>query len=343
MRKNEIFCSTDFWKKFSMDRAIVSRNQFDDDGESLECWWKYYRMIKRSSINFEFDEKYIVDSNDETLQRIWQEVANGDKPKETFVCSSKPNITYDNIQTDASLLRALYLTHETPISKYGIISASESEYLSKYEFFKDSGEAIEKGTHDSWNRLLSNSKHQFNAMVVMDNYIFHDRPDFNLSEILETLLPKEIDVPFHLTIVASTERVAYDELAKDKKHERISIEEYTEKRREKIISLIHNIRPSLAKNLEVETFRMDKRYVHDRTILTNYMLLYAGGGFNLFGKDKETGENKAGKSTKLCAVYPRFIEHGGWEELYNIFIKDILDGLKSIGKSSKNRLLIKDY
>lgn len=326
MRNNKIFCSTHFWETFIKDRNSLIKSFKPDTVDSIRCWLDYWTMIEQSSINFEFDEEYLINSDEEWLQRIWQGVTNGDRPEESIMFSCKAEKTYDDLLKTSPLLNTLYLTEVDVTSKYGMISTSDQDYLNKREYFKDSGDAVEKGTPNSWEQLVSNSKHQFNAMIVMDNYILVDKLDFNLKQILNILLPDEIDIPLHLTIVTSTERVTSDE--------------YLEMRRKRIMTYIREIRPNLSKGLMVEAYRIDKRYVHDRIILTNYMCIGAGGGFNLLHEDRDNEEVKAQKSTKLNAVYPRFIhDDGKSDKWYNIVIKDILKGLENISKSSKNRLL----
>lgn len=194
--------------------------------------------------------------------------------------------------------------------------------------FKDSGPALKKRNKSSWSELLSIAKHNFNAMIVVDNYIFSDKTEVNLTQIFETLLPIELDVPFHLTIVTSKEKIWSDsDLSKKREH---------------VVSTIQRIRPILAKNIVIEVFAVDKSEIHDRTILTNYMWIGSGGGFDILRKNNTTRQTESTKSTKLTAVYPMFIEDPEWEKAYHHLIEDIKKALRVIGKCSENRLFKED-
>lgn len=328
MRKNNILCSTSFWEKFRNDRETLSRALTIDEITNYQCWINYFLMINHSSINFEFDEQYLIDSNDELLSQLWHAVASGIRPKDALKFSTEIENAYNDGDNTDSPLNSLYLSSKDIMSHHGIISLSESDYLSKRMLFKDSGPALKKRNKSSWSELLSIAKHNFNAMIVVDNYIFSDKTEVNLTQIFETLLPIELDVPFHLTIVTSKEKIWSDS--------------DLSKKRETVVSTIQRIRPILAKNIVIEVFAVDKSEIHDRTILTNYMWIGSGGGFDILRKNNTTRQTESTKSTKLTAVYPMFIEDPEWEKAYHHLIEDIKKALRVIGKCSENRLFKED-
>ena len=329
MRNNNIYCSKLFWETFSKDRKRLYSSFKEEDLILYRCWINYFLMLSHSSLNFEFDEKFILESRDETLCQLWHAVASGIKPRSSFNLSCDLNLLESNITTSPTkdLLNSTYLTDKElkKYSKHGILAVSNEDYLSKVSYFKDSGAALQKKSNCSWRELLSVAKHLFNALVIVDNWIFSDKTDINLLQILETLLPYEIDIPFHLTIITSNEKIWSDS--------------ELQKKRKAVVSCVEKIRPDLVYRILIEVFAISKSEIHDRTIITNYMWIGSGSGFDILQNNKQTRQTEATKSTKLSAVFPRFIDDEEWEKAYDNLIRDCRKALKRIGVTSQNRLL----
>ena len=59
-------------------------------------------MLKQSTLNFEFDEKFILESGDETLCQLWHAVASGIIPKDSFNLSCDFNLLESKIAVSPS-------------------------------------------------------------------------------------------------------------------------------------------------------------------------------------------------------------------------------------------------
>ena len=84
MRNNNIFCSKRFWESFTKDRKRLYSSFNEEDLILYRCWINYFLMLKQSTLNFEFDEKFILESGDETLCQLWHAVESGIIPKDSF-------------------------------------------------------------------------------------------------------------------------------------------------------------------------------------------------------------------------------------------------------------------
>lgn len=328
MRNNNIICSKSFWENFRKDYEILNRALTPEEITKLQCHLYYRLMFHESSVHFEFDEAYMESSQDEFLLQLWHNVASGHRPKESLQFSCNFKDLHKGIKEDCSstLLNSLFLSEDVmaSLSKHGIMVLSEADYLNNLSIFKDSGRALKKNNKSSWNELLYSAKHLFNAMIIVDNYLFAGKANVNVTSILDSLLPDQTDIPFHLTIISSTKVIQSDgDLAR---------------KRESVLTSIKQIRPNLAKHIVLEIYAVSTSEIHDRTILTNYMWIGSGAGFDIFNI-RNNGSAEAAKSTKLSAVYPRFIQGIEWEEAYKNLIEDIRKTLRIYGKSSINRLL----
>ena len=153
-------------------------------------------------------------------------------------------------------------------------------------YFRDCGSTVDKEERISW-REIFRGEYQLcncNTMIIIDNYIEKDM-ERNLFAILDSLLPESLyQIDFHLTIL--TERA--DGRTK---------ESYKEEYR-KISDHIKKIRPKLKCHLELYVPE-GKSNFHDRTIITNNVMINCGAGFNLLNNS-----GKARNNTKVEITYP---------------------------------------
>ena len=156
-----------------------------------------------------------------------------------------------------------------------------------------------------------------NAMIIADKYIFKE-VNANLYKILDILLPQKLGTTFYLSV--------------------FSLDGYTdsevEESRLKLDKEIREIRPKPSCSLEVFGCYTDD--FHDRGIITNYLWIEIGTGFDLIKK------GKARIPTNIHITYPMIISQervkSSCEGYWNI-IKDAKRCLETRNKSSNNRLL----
>ena len=136
--------------------------------------------------------------------------------------------------------------------------------------------------------------------------------------ILDALLPMNIEATFYLSIFSENEG---DDVCFENKKRAL---------KEKL----QTIRPNLP--ISIEVFENNKSEFHDRALITNYMWVGIGSGFDLFRR------RESDKSTELHVVYPMIVseERIKWgNERYHILIADAKKCLRTRNTSSKNRLL----
>jgi len=127
--------------------------------------------------------------------------------------------------------------------------------------------------YSGWNELLHDLKHPCNSMIISDNYILDNNDDLeeNLWTILRIMLPQELTKNrFHLTIIT-------DSKSDIRKKYKLLTQEIKKIRSSYNIDL-KIVNQSRAKAMEVR--------IHDRYILTNYLCIFSGYGFNLFKGEK---------------------------------------------------------
>lgn len=120
---------------------------------------------------------------------------------------------------------------------------------------------------DSWNFLID-FKHPCNSMVLTDNYLFDynsEEMNKNLISFLKKLLPNNLSIPFHLTIIGKDTKKNIDIAAK-----KIEIET--------ALKAVFNYEIYIT---------IIPEPIHDRNIFTNYMWIYSGIGLSIFKIENE--------------------------------------------------------
>ena len=128
--------------------------------------------------------------------------------------------------------------------------------------------------------FLQNYVRPCNAMIISDEYLSKDRsPQDNLYRILDYLLPKNLQIDFHLTIFTG-DISQYADIDKKLKEIRSYPILFT-------IILVTKSNP-----------------VHDRNIITNYFWINSGHGFHLFQRENIV----SGRNTQI-SFYSIFRNH----------------------------------
>jgi len=326
IQQKDIYCDLGFWQdlsekissaRFLPDIEVCRRNQTITD---------WYELLCRSHVIFDssFNDFESVTKKDPYLFSIWKRSTDG-RSKLDFSLGAIAAMSKGPSQMESNMYSSLFLSHDNlkpQADKVGVIAISSNNLYNHSELFNDSGPAINKAARYKWPQVIKAAKavHNFNSMVVADNYIFKD-VNANLYEILDSLLPQKLDVVFYITIFSFND----------------SSEKEIEKRRERLEERIQKMRPSLTKSIKVEVFGCSKDEFHDRGIVTNYLWIEVGAGFDLLKSD-----GTAKHSTNLHVSYPMIISEERMKcnrEGYWNIISDAKKCLKNRGLHSNNRLL----
>ena len=337
--RKQIYCETAFWKRFRK-RYPSALPLTEDSIRQYRAWTDVFKFMMRSNISFDCpsgDIKALFIPEDEgvpdqALMTLWKKHSNGEimmtfdsanqvKLGDTPISDMKPN--------DFS---AVYLTaNECRVAKdYGVLNITSDNYVNMSYLFRDNGTAIGKYKDYSWDFLKQSARHSCNSMIIADNYLFYGDLENNLFPILDALLPDQLakGLSFELSIFA---------MELDSSHE--NYRSWADIKKE-IGQWFSTNRPNLEKRLEL--FNLNNlRVFHDRTIVTNYIWIESGGGFDLFKYDERKGVLKSSKSTTVQITYPFIQSESTWpEDAYINNLNDVNFTLKRLNTSSDNRLLI---
>lgn len=325
--RKDIYCDLGFWQdlsgkiasaKFLPDLEVCRRNQMLTD---------WYDLLCRSHVIFDssIDDFNTIAKDDSYLFSIWKRSTDG-RTQLDFSSGAIAAMCEGSARMERNMYNSLFLTHDdhqAHADKVGVISIDSNNLYNHAELFNDVGPAIKQSSKYNWSLILeeAKAKHNFNSMVIADNYIFKD-VNVNLYSILDSLLPQNIEIVFYISVFSFND----------------ASEEEITRRKKRLEEKIQELRPSMKKeSLKVEVFGCSKDDFHDRGIVTNYSWIEIGAGFDLLRND-----GKAKHSTNLHVTYPMVISEERMKcnrEGYLNIISDAKKCLKSRNLFSNNRLL----
>ncbi len=149
----------------------------------------------------------------------------------------------------------------------------------EYVFLKNGN-----NTFRDWTTLLkAKSLSPINSALIIDNFLIDSNYDrtkkTNIFNILSTLIPRDLTIPFHLTLVViNADNSITESKAKIVVNE---LEEFINKE----LRIIAKI------GLVTHT---DRNKFHKRAILTNHFFMYSDKGFDIFNEDNIVQNNTDG-------------------------------------------------
>lgn len=312
MRHKIIYCEIDFLRVL-FNRLSKAYSPLDDDWTEGECARKIIKDV--------FSQEYVIIHYDDE-QKFHQLI----KENEFFrkmVKRAESTEGYAEMKCDAytpldsiepSSLNALYFVmSDKDIASQSAVMALTPATINDISLFTDFGKAIEKHTPQSWNTILKNAKHNCNALMAFDNFLYNGK-ETNLYQILDALLPVQLpaSIPFQISL-----------FMQEKPGITIA------KERELIIEKIKQIRPNLPFELTIyQCFTSD---FHDRAIITNNLWIGSEGGFDLLKKDKRGFRTESSKSTTIHMKYP-FLQNNS-DAAYGSYINFINDAERIMRKN----------
>ncbi|MBR6930510.1 MAG: hypothetical protein IKH61_09855 [Bacteroidales bacterium] len=322
-KQKDIFCDLGFLKNLSCKLSNAKMSPDLEECKRNQTLIDWYDLICRSNMYVDCSVADFDNASKEDLyiKTIWKRSTDG-RGKMELSQGSINKMCKGPAEMDVGMYNSLFLSesnHCEEAKRVGVINICDKELFDHNELFSDQGDAIWQSQTTNWNEILqsTNVPHNCNSMIFVDNYIFN-QTERNLYMILDALLPRKIETTFYLTIFSENEG---DEV-------------FFENKKRALKEKLQRIRPDLP--MYIEVFENNKSDFHDRSIITNYMWVGIGSGFDLF---RRQGSDK---STELHVVYPMIVseERVKWSnERYHILISDAKKCLRTRNKSSKNRLL----
>lgn len=272
--KRDIYCEYAFWEAFFEIEEKVCR-----DRTKRKFWDAFYEFLSNNNLYFNIP---IQNVKDETLGganlMIIRQKKGGAGVK--FIPKKFPkfeNITDD----DDNRLNSVFLTMldssecEALSERYGVIVLNISMIFSAEHVYIDNRESLDHANGQNWNYLFDfkakcPSISYCNSLVIADRYLLANVSEgvlnANLKPILNAMLPNSLDNEIIFTICIIAENFGNSLGSK----------------LNKIENLIKNLRPNLAFKLNI----FSSKKLHDRSILTNNIMLTSGAGFDVIGENE---------------------------------------------------------
>jgi hypothetical protein len=298
MERQKVYCEIDFYKQF-LNSYPKEPTPGEESIKKMKYWIAFNSFLFKSDIffNISIAQFEALTADEIYFKTLWKKSANGECGIE-FIASEFPIIKEldECINNKKDFSEAVYLTCEAVElckeieNSYGIKVICISNLYENEKLFDFHIEPILSGIngHTTWS-FLEIYKHNCNSLAIVDNYILTDTSVImeNLLPILDALLPKRIKTSFHISVFAKKEFPGRP--GKDFKlyHDLIRSE-------------IETMRPDLDFKLGIFQLR---REIHDRNLITNYIYIDSGSGFNLFRN------NISIHQTKIIGFYPSFISN----------------------------------
>lgn len=248
----------------------TSREKFDEKLKDIEN--------KRKNAAIKGREVVLTD-----FEKLLHNIVLAQQNNQLHVHFNFIDIDYENLSKHEQFLNAFFLTNspkemcQKAMDEYGVIVIC-AENINDFRYLLYGyGTAVRKYETNKWSRCLASEKTvPCNSIVIVDNYILSktDLIKENLTDILDTLIPSRLSptIEFQITIFTSSLINAKDKL-------------------QCINDELKEIRPGI--NFAVAIVKSSSNNFHDRSIISNNILVSCGGGFDLF---------KLGKSQKTTTV-----------------------------------------
>lgn len=265
-----------------MQRAICSIDDIRYFIDSDKTHEKAYRMI---------EEFYDVILHDFTIDEIIEEskvnpfikkLLKRENASIYFVenlSNEIQNAEYDKFLNDILILNDKKYV-ESIRNEFGILAFNkEDDFLENNSInirFDLENENYDK--FKSWTDLFETEKiNPLNSAILIDNYLWNNLDDFakenesNLYEIIASIIPKGLIIPFHLMIVVQNKDGRYTPnwLAP------------------KVNKICKRIKKDTGKDIEVGIMtQTDTKVFHKRVLITNHHYMYSDSGFTIYDGKK---------------------------------------------------------
>lgn len=311
-----------FYCDFGFIQKVVSKDQLFNH---LDEFLRYLILDDKKHI------KLVFNIPDNQKKHILEKKLEDYTPFENLIYTLLPNSTYEYIEDITNLTKFISDHNYNVIvfcnknnddinilRSYGIIAINSSMLMLTPEILDDlmteNGRYLEKTKTLSWEEILPQNANQCNSVIIIDQYILQneDKLKHNINDILGTIIPKKLEIEFHIAIFCNFE-------ANNKNYN-------IEKRFNDILKHLNDKNVPNTKNISITIYDSKNKF-HDRYIITNNHFIESGAGFVIFNNSK-----KLGNSTIIRSCYPFLIS----SEFQNIAYRHILTELTQIKQNCTN-------
>lgn len=305
--KRDIYCDYEFWNSFFELESVIIKDR------KKRCRWdSFCGFLTSNNLYFNISRCQILEDTDggnALFDLCQQRGGAGIK----FIPQEFPQIQELN-DNDDDRLNSVFLTTKKEeeckflSSQFGVLVFNLEMVFSSEHVFKDNGQAFTKENGKNWNYLFEfkgkcPSISCCNSLVIVDRYILADTNEnvlnANLKPIFSALLPDALANHIVFTICIVAQKMGNNINGK----------------LDRIKKLVRQIRPNLVFCINI----FGTRHLHDRTILTNNIMLSSGAGFDVIGTNEEPL-----KFTTTSLVFPFFRLDKKESENYLEWINNVL-------------------
>ncbi len=331
-----VFCEYQFLLNFidSYPKDVL----VSDDGISrMKIWISIFNFLMKSELILDINIKELNESSYDIKSSIIKKI----KKRSTTVGVDKFKLEFLGSQLfpyakslkefdiDEVMLNSIFLTTLDDIdckkisNKYGILVLNLNLIFKSQKLFHDSGIPFPHESRD-WDfldlvKIGASQINICNSITIIDSYIlsdniidgkklfsFEEKIEYNIRPILTSIIPESLssEMELQITVISGS--------AKGKKKNESFSNQYN-----KLKDVVQSIcqKRNIKFNLSVYYDWNDS--FHDRVILTNYLWIGCGHGFDIF----KSNNKKCLKPTSVNVIFPFLQSTIDWCD--KLFIKNI--------------------
>ena len=320
----DVYCNTKF-----LDEVIAKRKQ--------EPHKTIYQILFRLSdiyLDIELDSLKQIIKDNPIYQNLQKRENNGIHAKKGW----KSRVDFNNVSDQVFFIDPDYIKNYEQIRlTMGALIISnvqkDFEYLNKMCRLKvfalipiSERTGYETEIQESWGDVFSRCNLKpINSLIISDNYLFNtdfeNRKEYSLFNLLSSLIPKDLEVDFHLSIFFYNEDGQFNKNKATQLIAEIKSLHLTKDDNKLKISIISHTKKSIT---------------HDRHILSNYYLVYSGVGFSVIDAN---GIQQIAKGESKCVFHSisDLVGNTSIKNEYNItreWLKNIYERKEGVGPTS---------
>ena len=287
--KQVVYCSLSFLDSLyeRIDRPIADWI----DEEAIDATRNLYRFLHSPEVTLFVDGDIVAKMHHNPNYRKLIKQAKISRYTDEFndIYNNKPKF-FSTIKEANALFFVGSARDVEEIEGYGQMAFTPDEIENTSFLFSYSVEPFKKGKANSWNFALR-YKHPFNSLVIADGYLLCEKRGVdNLCSLLNQLLPERLNIPADITVITN----------RDDKGRPGSLD-----------SVYKNILKQLSDKPYDVNLSIVIGKIHDRNLITNYLVCSSGYGFELI--DGSSGESIRDTHMSIISITSHNQKHRGYK------------------------------
>ena len=275
-------------------------NSVTNDADDIEVGYEVFKSIK--SCNKICTEGIPFESwgKDRFLLLLWQMKTNHRIEIETNPEKCIVDVFNTNTPNTEELSTVYLMDNQVKCDlykkQYGVLSLTDFN-IKKSKYYLN-GTAVPydlKESSDEYIKCKEYLSTPCNSLLIIDPYLFDEEHyiEKDLKPLLKNILPKNLEIPFHITILSQPLNCLkwHNNSIKTESGIKLFFEKHVIEELKKELGLTYDIKYTLCHCTKTSEKRNGvKGDLHSRQVYTNNMMVYSRDGFDLFGKKDECGK-----------------------------------------------------